>query len=245
MRLARESGRVAVSELAGRFEVTPETIRRDLEVLASTGLLSRVHGGAVPAEKLMLTEVAVDTRETAHPTEKAAIATAALAQLPAREGLSVLVDAGTTVFLLAELLPVGQVVTVVTNSLPTAGAMARRGLKVIMLGGEIRGITQAAVGAQALESLGRLSVDVAFLGANGFTADRGFSTPDPAEAAVKRAMAASARQVVVLADASKLGADFLVTFAACEDVDVLVTDATLPAHAVEQFRAAGVEVVLA
>jgi len=245
VRLARESGRVSVSELAGRFEVTAETIRRDLDALAHVGLVSRVHGGAVPAEKLRLTEATVGIRETALPAEKRAIASAALAQLPPREGLSVLIDAGTTTARLAELLQPGQVSTVVTNSLPAAASLAGRGgFQLLMLGGEVRGITQATVGATALDILGRLHIDVAFLGTNGFSA-HGFTTPDPTEAAVKRAMAACAREVVVMADSSKFGADFLVTFAACEDVDVLVTDRGLPTAGIEQMRVHGVEVVLA
>lgn len=242
---ARELGRVAVAELAARYDVTPETIRRDLDALAARGLLSRVHGGAVPAEKLRLAEASMPAREVSATAEKAAIAQAALGLLPRREGLTVLLDGGTTTGRLATLLP-PSVTLVVTNSVPTAAALSESADRdVILLGGFVRGITQAVVGPTAIETLGRLRVDIAFLGTNGFSVAHGFSTPDVNEAAVKRAMRASAHEVVVLADATKHGVDHLVQFASLDDVDALVADRRLPDVAAAELRAAGLRVELA
>ncbi|MFP5415952.1 MAG: DeoR/GlpR family DNA-binding transcription regulator [Actinomycetes bacterium] len=242
---ARELGRVSVAELATRFDVTPETIRRDLDALSIRGLLSRVHGGAVPAEKLRLAEAPVDTRDTASTEQKLAIATRAVALLPRREGLTVLLDSGTTTARLGSLMP-SWVSLVVTNSVPSAAALsARQDLDVMLLGGMVRGITQATVGAQAYIELERLRVDVAFMGANGFSVDHGFSTPDPNEARIKQAMVRSASEVYVLADASKWGVDYLVRFAALGEVDALVTDAGLPDSAASDLRAAGLHVEVA
>ncbi|WP_232549061.1 DeoR/GlpR family DNA-binding transcription regulator [Propioniciclava soli] len=242
---ARELGRVSVAELATRFHVTPETIRRDLYTLSGRGLLSRVHGGAVPAEKLRLAEAPVGARDASSTEEKLAIAHRAIGLLPRREGLTVLLDAGTTTARLCSLLP-PWISLAVTNSVPTAAALSSRGdLEVVLLGGEVRGITQATVGADALHTLGRLRVDVAFLGTNGFSVDHGFSTPDPGEAAMKQAMVASAREVYVLADSSKLGVDHLVRFASVDDVDLLVTDGHLPAGGAAELRDAGLRIELA
>ena len=224
---ARGLGRVSVAELATRFDVTPETIRRDLDALSGRGLLSRVHGGAVPAEKLRLAEASVDSRETSFPEEKLAIARRAISMLPRREGLTVIVDAGTTTGRLCSLLP-AWVSLAVTNSVSAAEVLAARGdLEVMMLGGQVRNLTQATVGEPALGVLRQLRVDVAFLRTNGISAEHGFSTPDPAEAAVKQAMVRAAREVYVLADATKFGADYLVRFAELGDVDGLVTDSRL------------------
>lgn len=243
--LARGLGRVAVTELATRFGVTPETIRRDLDALAGRGLLSRVHGGAVPVDRLFLAETPLGQREASSQEEKVAIATRALALLPERDGLTVIVDAGTTTTKLCELLP-SRVVTVVTNSVASAAALAdRRDLEVFMVGGLVRGLTHATVGEQVLEFLSRLRVDVAFLGANGFSVEHGFSTPDPAEAAVKRAMVKAAREAFVLADATKFGADYLVQFAALDEVDGLVTDGRMPSASREALTASGVRVEIA
>lgn len=242
---ARDLGRVSVAELASRFEVTPETIRRDLDALSGRGLLRRVHGGAVPAEKLRLTEAPVGTRDTSSTEEKLAIALRAVGLLPRREGLTVLVDAGTTTARLCPILP-QWIGLVVTNSVPTAAALSSRGdLEVLLLGGQVRGITQATVGSEALDMLGRLRVDVAFVGTNGFSVEHGFSTPEPTEAAVKRAMVRSAREVMVLADSSKLGVDHLVRFATLDDVDILVTDPSVPSGGAAELRDAGLRVELA
>ncbi len=241
---ARELGRVSVAELATRFDVTPETIRRDLDALAGRGLLSRVHGGAVPAEKLRLAEASVDSRETSFPEEKLAIARRAISLLPRRDGLTVVVDAGTTTARLCALLP-AWVSTVVTNSVSSAERLAsRQDLEVVMLGGQIRNLTQATVGAQALGVLRQLRVDVAFLGTNGISAEHGFSTPDPHEAAVKQAMVRCATHVYVLADSSKMDNEYLVRFAEVDEVDALVTDSRLPANKAAELRAAGLHVEL-
>ena len=102
-----------------------------------------------------------------------------------------------------------------TNSVPLAARLsAAPGVTLHLLGGRVRGITQSAVGETTVRALDELRVDVAFLGTNGITAGHGFTTPDEAEAAVKRAMVRAGQRVVVLADSSKLGREHLVRFAA-------------------------------
>lgn len=244
--IVRTAERVAVSELAERFEVTSETIRRDLEILDRRGILRRVHGGAVMTERLSLVEPTLADREPAHAAEKNRIAQAALAQLPGRPDGSVILDAGSTITRLAALIRPGSVGTVVTNSLPAASQLA--GLDQVgvqLLGGRLRGVTQACVGPEPLARLANLRCDVAFIGTNGLTARYGLSTPDHDEAAVKRAMIAAARKVVVLADSSKLGVELLVSFAPSAAVDVLITDDGIPAAERAAFSDEGIEVVIA
>jgi DeoR family fructose operon transcriptional repressor len=106
-------------------------------------------------------------------------------------------------------------------------------------------VTQACVGDETVRALEDLRLDVAFLGANAVSARHGFTTPDPDEAAVKRAMARCARQVVVLADSSKLGQEQLVRFASPREVDTLVTDAEAGADELDALRRGGVDVVVA
>lgn len=244
--LARDQGRVGVAALARRFHVTSETIRRDLDSLATRGLLSRVHGGAVPLDRVRLVEAGLGIRESTRLIEKQRIAEAALAFLPAGEGSTLLMDAGTTVARLAELLPIGRVTTVVTNCLPIAASIsAREAASVQIVGGRVRGVTQAIVGSATVDTLRRLRADVAVLGTNGFTIEHGFSTPDPAEGDVKCAMVKVARTVIVLADSSKYGAEYLISFADLQDVDVLVTDTGLPESARQSLAEQGIEVVLA
>src|ERR1700754_2085769 len=137
VRLARADGRVDVATLADTLRVTAETLRRDLTSLERAGVLRRVHGGAIPVERLGF-EPALATRDEVMTAEKERIAKAALAELP--EDGSVIIDAGPTTGRLVRVLPADRELTVVVNSPPLATVLAARpGLHVIMLGGRLRG----------------------------------------------------------------------------------------------------------
>ncbi|SDH91882.1 transcriptional regulator, DeoR family [Actinokineospora alba] len=239
---ARAAGRVEVAGLAEDLGVTTETVRRDLDALEKHGVLRRVHGGAIPVERLRF-EPELAARDAESTGEKQRIAKAALAELPA-EGV-ILLDAGSTTARLAELVPADRDLTVVTNALPIALALANRGVNVLCLGGRVRPKTLAGVDTWALNALRDLYVDVAFVGTNGLTADRGLSTPDQAEAAVKSAMVTAARRVVVLTDSSKVGTECFARFATLDQVDVIVTDDRLSDAEAAEFEAAGPTVVRA
>jgi DeoR family fructose operon transcriptional repressor len=239
---ARAAGRVEVSALAGELDVTTETIRRDLKVLERHSLLRRVHGGAIPFERLGF-EPGLAMRDAVLTVEKERIAKAALAELPA-EG-SILLDAGTTTARLADVLPLDREFVVLTNGLPIAMSLSSRpNLTVLLVGGRVRGRTLAAVDSWALQCLGDSYVDVAFLGTNGLSVGRGLTTPDTTEAAVKRAMVSSARRVVVLVDHTKIGSDHLAKFANLEDVDVVITDSGIESDDAENIRARGPRVTV-
>ena len=240
---ARAAGRVEVAELADVFDVTPETVRRDLTALERAGLLRRVHGGAIVVD-LFGFEPALAVRESVQTLEKSQIAQAALALLP-EEG-AIALDAGSSTFRLAEILPADRELTVVTNSLPIASLLAgRKELTVHLVGGRVRGRTLATVDHAALEYLRSVFVDVAFLGTNGFSLERGLTTPDSAEAAVKSAFIAAARRSVLLADHTKYGTDHFAHFADLADIDVIVSDSELPDEAASDLEAAGPQVVRA
>lgn len=240
---ARSAGRVDVATLAAELDVAAETIRRDLGVLERRGLLRRVHGGAVPVERLAL-EPSVDERDLANTEAKDAIARAALTLLG--DASTIVLDGGTTTARLAALLPEGRELTVITHALPVAAAVATRpGITLHLVGGHVRGRTLVATGPWTTAALAELRADVVVLGANGVSVDRGLTTPDLAEAEAKRALAAAGRRVVVLADHTKIGRDELVTFAPLERVDMLVTDAVVAPDLVAELVAAGVEVVTA
>jgi DeoR family fructose operon transcriptional repressor len=243
--LVADRGRVAVTALAEEFGVTTETVRRDLALLERSGTLRRVHGGAVPVGALTFVETALAERHGTRSEQKRKIAAAALDLVPGAGG-SLLLDGGSTTAALADLLPGDRRLLVATSSVPIAARLAAApGLDLLVLGGRVRGITQCAVGEQAVTALADLRVDVAFLGTNGITAAHGFTTPDEAEASVKRAMTRAGQRVVVLADSSKLGREHLVRFATPADVDVLVTDAEAAPADLARLDDAGIEVVVA
>ncbi|MEU3979474.1 DeoR/GlpR family DNA-binding transcription regulator [Streptomyces sp. NPDC026672] len=243
LRLARESGRVDVLSLAEVFQVTAETVRRDLKALDRAGLLRRVHGGAIPAGRLDF-EPDLAERESTAADEKDRIAKAALAELPT-EGTLIL-DAGTTVARLAAAVPLDAPLTVVTHSLPIAARLADHpGIQLHLVGGRVRHRTRAAVDAWALRAYGEIRADVLFVAANGFSAEHGLTTPDLAEAAVKRAAIAAARRVVLLADSAKHGQEHFARFGDLGDVDLLITDGGLSPEDAAAIERGGTEVVRA
>ena len=241
LRRTRDAGRVDVVTLAEDFGVTMETIRRDLTVLERAGTLRRVHGGAIPVERLGF-EPALAARDAVMTAEKERIAKAALAELPA-DG-SIIIDAGSTTGRLVQVLPGDRELTVIVNSPPLATVLATRAnLHVVMLGGRVRGRTLATVDDWAMRPLARLRVDVAFMATNGCSAEVGLTTPDPAEAAMKESMIRAAQRSVLLVDHTKVGNDYLAKFASLSDISVLITDTGLDSGLAADLAAAGPEVV--
>jgi len=247
-RLVVQDGRVAVVDLAERFGVTTETVRRDLDQLERLGALRRVHGGAVAPGRTSITEQSLAERASQRGAAKMAIAGRALDVLGEGFRGSVFLDAGTTTAAVATLLPPRLAETdgtaeVVTHAMPLAHSLAGSPrLSLTVVGGRVRSLTAAAVGAHTVRAIEGLRPDIAFIGTNGLTAGFGLSTADPDEAAVKQAIVTAARRVVLVTDAQKFGAELLVAFAGLTDVDILVTDRAPGAELSAALSDAGTEV---
>lgn len=238
----RAERRVDSTELASRFGVSSESIRKDLIHLEGMGLLKRVHGGAIPVETVSY-EPVVTTR-TEFSREKEAIARRALALLP--EQGSLIIDAGSTAEKFATLIPGDRSLKVFTNTLPIALTLVTKPqLTVHTLGGRLRHHTLAEVDDWALRALAEINVDVAFLGTNGISLERGLTTPDAPEAQIKRAMLKSARRHILLADHSKIGLISTIQHATLRDIDVLITDDGISADDLNDLRSSGLEVICA
>ncbi|GGA69232.1 D-beta-D-heptose 1-phosphate adenosyltransferase [Pseudoclavibacter endophyticus] len=242
-------GRASVADLAERLGVTPETVRRDLDALETTGALRRVHGGAVAADRDATTERPLGEREGEHLRQKRAAADAAMRFIPSNARCSVLLDAGSTTAVIAERLaamPARSVegLTVICNSFQIIRRLAAHpSIGIVTLGGRLRSVTGAAVGPITLDQLGALRPDVAIVGTNGISADFGCSTPDPDEAAVKRAMVRSAARRIIAADSSKFDETSFVRFASLDDLDAVATDEAPTGDLAAALAVAGVEVV--
>lgn len=263
--LARD-GHVSVPALAKACEVAPETARRDLAKLEKMGLVRRVHGGAIPpvhnsddatgytanisevVGPAFRQEAAYSDKAHLHVHEKSAIARAAMELIPPGP-CSITIDSGTTTAALAAALrqsSPNKGATYVTNSMPVAEILSGGGLTgVNLVGGNLRPYTRAIVGESAARHFYSLRADIAFIAANGVTPSHGFSTPDPTEAAVKSAIARSAKKTVALVDSSKIGRDFLVTFAQLTTVDAIVTDAHAPSDFLDSCFQYNIKVVTA
>ncbi|WJY97743.1 DeoR/GlpR family DNA-binding transcription regulator [Corynebacterium fournieri] len=247
--LTAVEGRVNVTELAERFDVTAETIRRDLSALHDEGVVHRVHGGAVASQSYRSTELPLDARQRASSSAKAAIAECALQFIPESPSSTIFLDSGSSIGMLGQRIAetsADREYSVVTNSIPTALDLSVSGLHdVQLLGGTVRPISQAVVGSTALRTLALLRADVAFVGTNALSIQHGLSTADAQEAAVKAAMVTNAHKVVVLCDSTKLGNDYVVSFAPLSEIDVVVTDSEAPPTFLDELRSHGIEVVLA
>jgi DeoR family fructose operon transcriptional repressor len=239
--LVRESGIARVEDLRRELKVSVATVRRDLEVLEEEGLLRRVHGGAVSMES-RLEEAVFDDKTNQFSIEKRAIAEKAYKLIGQEESLYL--DGGSTTLCLARLLKERNDLTVVTNSLRAAAELADSGPRVILTGGELRRISQTMVGPLTSAVLEQVRVDKAFMGTMGFCLKNGLTTTDPNEAFVKSLVAEQATQVVLLADSSKAEK---VSFARVSDwdrVDLLISDAMLPAVFSKSLSKMGVKTQL-
>lgn len=242
LELVRIKGVASLRELAAEVESSEVTIRRDVRVLESKGLLDRRRGGAAWPGGLSHEQTYVQKTRVAV-AEKAAIGR--LAASLVSEGDAIVVGAGTTTKELAVALAHMEDLTVVTNSILVAQVLAPSRLEVVVTGGALRGSTYSLVGGAAEESLARLRVRYAFLSGNGLTAERGLSTPNMLAANVDHAIAACAEEVVVLADHTKVGIDTMFQTIPPESINHLVTDEGSDQETLDQLAAAGAQVYIA
>lgn len=201
-RIAQElqrDGAVRVTDLVALLGVSDMTVRRDLEAMQASGLLTKVHGGAiVPGNSAE--EPGFEAKLSQFPAEKAAIARAAAGLV--RPGNSVAVSAGTTTWALAHWLPPG--ITVLTNSISLAEELRRIGHdSTVILTGGVRTPSDALVGPVADAAIRSFFVDVLILGVHGMDPEAGFTTPNIAEAETNRTLVSCARRTVVVADRTK------------------------------------------
>ena len=219
--LIRDNGVNRVEDLCRRLKVSAATVRRDLDLLERRGAIRRVHGGAVSVES-RLDESLFEDKTALAVREKRRITEAALKFI--EPGDTIYLDGGSTVLELARLLCERTNLTVVTNSLHAAHELAGRGPRLIVIGGELRRLSQTLVGPLTRLVLQELHLDKAFLGTIGFSLKEGLTTTDPSEAFTKQAVMGQARQVIVLADSSKAGKVSFASAGRWANVHVLITD---------------------
>jgi DeoR family fructose operon transcriptional repressor len=238
--LIRDNGVIRVENLCRQLRVSAATVRRDLDQLERSGVIRRVHGGAVSVES-RLDEPVFEDKTSLAVREKRRIAEAALTLIEA--GDTVYLDGGSTVLELARLLRDRTNLTVVTNSLRAAEELAGRGPRLIVIGGELRRLSQTLVGPLTRLVLEGLHLDRAFMGTIGFALKEGLTTTDPSEAFTKEAVMRQARQVIVLADSSKAGKVSFASAGCWESIHVLITDKQVDRHLAKQLINRGIKLM--
>ena len=241
--LLLEEGRVTVEALATRFGTSQVTIRADLSALEAAGALMRTHGGALPREEA--TDEPLGVKQLKHHAEKVRIAQAAVALI--RDGETIILDSGTTTAEIARAIRKADLkfVNVITNALNVAALlMDVSSVRLIMPGGILRQESNSLSGPMAEAALANLQADRLYLGADGLDPEIGVMTPHLQEAELNAKMMRISRQVVVVADSSKLIRRNISLIAKVEQIHLLITDRAAPAQAIEALRKRGVEVQL-
>ena len=219
-----EHRKATVIELCQQFKVSSATIRNDLRDLETAGLLIRTHGGAMVKTKTGL-EPDMSLRKVQNLDEKRRIALAALRLV--EDGDTIILDTGTTTYELARLLGEKRNITVVTNDLPIALLLEEfESVRVVVVGGMVRRKFHCTVASSfsGMNALSDLTVDKAFMAANGFSLEKGASTPDLNHSETKKLMISIAARVILLFDSSKMGRNSFAIFAPPDRIDAVVTD---------------------
>jgi len=219
--LARQTGRVTVEDLAERFNVTPQTIRKDLNDLCSRRLLARTHGGAILSSGIE--NLKYDARRLIASDEKIAIGQATAARIP--DNASLFINIGTTTEAVARALLQHDGLMVITNNINVASEMrAYPQIEVIIAGGVVRDSDGGIVGEAAVDFIRQFKVDFAIIGASAIDEEGALLDYDYREVKVAQAIISNARQVILVADSTKFERTAPVRIAHFEQIDVFVTD---------------------
>jgi DeoR family transcriptional regulator, glycerol-3-phosphate regulon repressor len=238
--LARVQGRVLVDDLAIRMEVTPQTIRKDLNDLCDRGFLARVHGGAVVTSGV--SNLAYDARRFVASTEKQSIGVATAGRIPNRASL--FINIGTTTEEVAKALKNHDDLLVITNNLNVATLLyPNPRIEVIIAGGPVRQLDGAVVGEAVVQFFQQFKVDFAIIGVSAIDQDGTLLDFDYREVRVSRAIIENARKVILVSDRLKFERKAPVRLGHLADVDLFVTDELPNPEAAELCRVNGVEVL--
>ena len=241
VQMLQREGKVYASELSKALHVSEDTIRRDLRELATAGMLQRVHGGALLRSPVI---ASFTERQQQAPGAKTTIAQAAVQLI--HQDQVIILDGGTTLLQVAQHLPPDLRATVITHSPPIALALAEHPeIEIILIGGKLYKHELVTVGAAAVEAFRNIRADLCFLGICSVHPEVGISTLDMEEAYVKRAMIASAAEVVALTSAEKLGTASPFIVGPLSDLTHLVTERSVPDDVLAPYRALGMTIVRA
>ncbi|MFZ7132760.1 MAG: DeoR/GlpR family DNA-binding transcription regulator [Eubacteriales bacterium] len=240
--LLQKNNKVTVAELSKIFKVSSATIRNDLRELSDLQLLRRTHGGALSNAKVGIDVDPIENK-IKNVEEKTAISNKAIELI--EDGDTIIIDSGTTILHLTDLLHVKKNLTVVTNDLLIANKLEEfENINTIIIGGMIRKSYHCSVGALGLDMLSNFVVDKAFMCTNAISPFKGASSPDVNQAEIKKKMISISDKTIFLCDSSKIGKNLFINFAKIDEIDTIVTDSGIDAKMVEYFKEENIEVII-
>ncbi|WP_172255713.1 DeoR/GlpR family DNA-binding transcription regulator [Saccharibacillus deserti] len=226
---------VTLDELCSAFDVSKNTIRRDINQILRKGSIEKVYGGVVSVTEL----VPFENRNIKHPNEKAEIGRIAAGYV--EENDLIFIDSGTTTCNMVGYLDPDKHLTILTNSLDVIdGAANMPNVNLLVLGSTYKRKTRSFVGVDDVRMLEKYNVNKAFMSATGVSLVHGLTNSDLLEYEIKKSIAGRAEKLILLADASKFGRSTLLTYASFADLDVLVTSRDLPQEYLESCRSGGI-----
>ena len=241
LKLLDKQGQISVKELSRQYDVSEVTIRSDLELLAGNQLIQRTHGGAMAISRDVALLISFRKSQQVEEKERIGAYCASLVE----NGDSVFLDISTTALALSRHLKDHQNLTVVTNSLTTAQELVEaEGVNVLVPGGNLRKETLSITGLEGFKWLQGYHFTKGFFGAHGITVEDGLTDVSLYEAEVKRQLVRQCKQVIGIFDATKWGRVGFASFAALEEVDLIVTDTSANTELVDGVRKNGLDVIL-
>jgi len=238
LQILEKDGKLIAKDLGLELNVSEDTIRRDLGKLSKSGMLQRVHGGALPRSP---SAVRFSTRPQTS-SLKIAMARAAIKMI--NDGQVIILDGGTTTLQIAKEFPPNLKITVITNGPPIALILAEHpNIEVIIAGGRLQKDSIVSTGAETINMLQKIHADCCFLGIYGIHPDEGITNPNLEEAYVKKTMIDRSAEVIGLASAEKLGTATTYTVGATNNLTHLITEKKVTAKMLEPYKKQGITVV--
>ena len=237
-----KDGEISVNQIIDKFKVTSMTARRDIAKLAEEGYLIRTHGGALRADPLE-NMFSFSTRIDSNKNSKIAIGRKAAKFV--QDNDSIYIDSGTTLIRMCPFLKDIKGLTVITNSLPAASELTNySNIKVTILGGDIIHERRSIYGNMAVEQAKKYSVNKAFIGTDGVSLKNGLTAYGNNESQVSNVIAASANEVFLLCDSSKIEHDSTFKFAKLSSIDYLITDNGIDKKTVQKYKKSKVNIIV-
>ncbi len=243
LQILRKAGRARVNELASQFNISAVTIRNDLNDLAQRGLVQRSHGGAMLPDAIMR-ESPLQERLKAHAEEKRRIG--AIAATMIHDNETIILDSGTTTLEIARQIKKKKGLHIITNGINIAAELLdARECEVFIVGGTVRGESASINGRFAEDMFDQLSADKLFLSGAGCDLDFGVSGANLEETMVNRAMLRIAREIILVADASKFSRRSMSRIALFSEIDTVISDKSLNEDIQTKLRSSGCNLILA
>lgn len=242
LELATTKEVVTIPELMNTFDISIETVRRDLSILEKQGAIQKIYGGAKIKEANFY-EPAMESRMIDQLVQKEAIGKKCCEFI--HDGNCIFIDSGTTTYHIAKHLTHKKNLTIITNSIPVINELMATDFEIIIIGGKIRHSERSVVSYDYIFNFSQLNIQKSFICASGITAENGVSDFNMQEAVTRKMIIERSREVFVAADSSKFDKDVTIRIAGLNKIDYIITDTNLSPNTVNSFKKSAARLILA